>query len=73
VATRIYSHTQVLNDEVCILVEPNASAFAQGLLEALNNEEGRARRAENARRLYESTYSRDRYEDKMRRFLEVLR
>lgn len=73
VATRIYSHTQVLNDEVCFLVEPNASALAEGLLQALNAPAESIRRAQNARRLYDTAYSRDCYEDKMRRFLEVLR
>ena len=73
VATRILSHTQVLNDEVCILVEPNASDLARGLIEALDDEGESARRAENARRLYENAYSREVYESKMRRFLEVFR
>ena len=73
VATRIWSHTQVLNDEVCILVEPNASDLARGLIEALDDEGESARRAENARRLYENAYSRKIYENKMRRFLEVFR
>jgi glycosyltransferase involved in cell wall biosynthesis len=71
VATRIWSHTQVLNDEVCILVEPNASDLARGLIEALDDESESARRAVNARRLYENAYSRQVYESKMRRFLEV--
>ena len=73
VATRIYSHTQVLTDEVCFLVEPEADAFAEGLLEALNAPVESRRRAQNARRLYETAYARHCYEDKMRRFLEVLR
>lgn len=72
VATSILSHTQVLTGEVCFLVEPNADALAAGLLHALSDPAESARRASNARRLYEAAYARDRYESKMRRFLEVL-
>ena len=35
VATRIWSHTQVLTDDVCILVEPEPQALAAGILEAM--------------------------------------
>lgn len=73
VATRIRSHTQVLTDRVCFLVDPEPDAFAGGLLQALNQPEEAARRSEAARQLYESAYSRACYEGKMRSFLEVLR
>jgi glycosyltransferase involved in cell wall biosynthesis len=73
VATRIYSHTQVLTEEVCFLVEPDPDAFAEGLLDALDAPAESRRRAQNARQLYETAYARHCYEDKMRRFLEVLR
>jgi glycosyltransferase involved in cell wall biosynthesis len=73
VATRIWSHTQVLTDEVCFLVDPEPATFGAGLLQALNDLQESARRSAAARQLYESAYSRARYEDKMRRFLEVLR
>ena len=34
VATRIHSHTQVLDDDVCFLVEPTPEAMAEGILGA---------------------------------------
>jgi glycosyltransferase involved in cell wall biosynthesis len=72
VATNIWSHTQVLNDSVCYLVEPEPESMARGLLQAL--EDGPASdRARAALALYESEYSRDRYEAKIRRLLKVLR
>jgi glycosyltransferase involved in cell wall biosynthesis len=71
VATSIWSHTQVLTGEICFLVEPNADALAAGLLRALCDPAESTRRAGNAGRLYEGP-TRDRYENKMRRFLEVL-
>jgi glycosyltransferase involved in cell wall biosynthesis len=37
VATRLPTHTQVLNDEVAVLTEPNSEGFAQGILSVVNN------------------------------------
>jgi glycosyltransferase involved in cell wall biosynthesis len=37
IATNIYSHTQVLNPNVAVLVDPNPEAFAQGILAVLEN------------------------------------
>lgn len=72
VATRVPSHTQVLNDDVCFLVEPNAEAMSQGLLAALNQEDRRRQVTENARKLYLQAYSRSAYEAKMKRLLQLL-
>lgn len=70
VATKIYSHTQVLTDEVAILVDPDPGAMAHGILEALS---GRGQGvAQGAIRLYKERYSRAAYEIKMRKLLERL-
>jgi glycosyltransferase involved in cell wall biosynthesis len=69
VATRIWSHTQVLAENVCILVEPEPEALAAGILRALH--EG-STHVSNARALYESAYSRPAYEAKVRRLLELV-
>jgi glycosyltransferase involved in cell wall biosynthesis len=70
VATRIYSHTQVLDDEVAILVDPEPEAISLGLLRALNGEgEGKAVKA---RQLYEKSYSPAAYKRKMEHILELL-
>ena len=73
VASRIYSHTQVLNDDVCFLVDPTEEAMAEGLIAALTDEAARARVTAAARDLYATRYSPLAYEMKMRRLLEVLR
>jgi len=73
VATNIWSHTQVLNDEVCFLVEPEPESMAQGLLRAITDPEAAQQRARAARQLYETAYSRPVYEQKMRDFLALLR
>lgn len=73
VATRIPSHTQVLTDAECVLVEPEPEPMAAGLIEALEGGAAMEERTRSARRLYEEKYSRDAYIDKMRRLLEGLR
>lgn len=72
VATRIWSHTQVLNDDVCLLVEPEPEAMARGILRALRDP-GLARElAERAKALYDREYARVAYVGKIRRMLELL-
>jgi glycosyltransferase involved in cell wall biosynthesis len=72
VATNIYSHTQVLNDEVAFLVEPQPQDMARGILAALDpNGEG-LRKAANAQHLYEQKYSRQVYTDKMKNLLDYV-
>ena len=73
VATRILSHTQVLDDETAILVEPEAAALGAGIIRALEDMEQSKKIAQNARRLAETKFSRKIYEEKVReafRFLE---
>lgn len=71
VATRVLAHTQVLTDEVCILVDPEPEAMAAGILKALQDTAEGAKAA-NARSLYEGAYSRPAYEAKVRRLLQSL-
>ena len=72
VATRIWSHTQVLSDDVCFLVEPEPGSMAAGIVEALRDDAERERRVAAALKLYETEYSRTIYESKIDRLLEVL-
>ena len=61
VATRLLTHTQVLNDEVAILTEATADGFASGILAALADpERGRAIGA-RARQLADTKYSYEAY------------
>lgn len=73
VATNIWSHTQVLNEEVCFLVEPEPASMAAGLLQAIDQPAQAQRVAAAAQRLYETAYAREAYERKMRGFLERMR
>ncbi|GAK61709.1 glycosyl transferase, group 1 family protein [Candidatus Vecturithrix granuli] len=64
VATNILTHTQVLHDEVAVLTENNAEAFAEGTLKLINDREFGKRLAENALRLSEEKYSYEAYLEK---------
>ncbi len=70
VATRLLTHTQVLNDDVAVLTEPYPEAFAEGIL-ALMRDPVRARNlGQNARLLSEKSYSYERYVENTRRLFE---
>ena len=73
VATRIYSHTQVLDDSVCFLVKPEAESMAQGLIDALENNDKRTRITTAATKLYNNKYSRAAYTEKLKRVLEAVK
>lgn len=57
VATDLLTHTQVLNHHVSILTEPSPDAFAQGLLELINNPERRLTLGKAGKKLVEEEYS----------------
>lgn len=72
VATRVPSHTQVLDEEVCFLAEPDPEAFARSVLRALDDPEARRAVARAARERYDRSYGREAYREKVRSLLEEL-
>jgi glycosyltransferase involved in cell wall biosynthesis len=66
VATRLLTHTQVLSDETAILTEPSPSAFAAGIVAALNDPQRAEALGQRARHLAETKYSYDAYLEKTR-------
>jgi glycosyltransferase involved in cell wall biosynthesis len=72
VATRIPTHTQLLDDAVAFLVEPTPAGLASGIRQALADRDEAAKRAERGRRLIESEYSSARFTEKVRRAYEAL-
>ena len=72
VATRISSHTQILNDEVCFLVEPTVDGLAQGILESLQDDRRRQQVVARALTLYHEKYSRPVYERSVRSVLNLI-
>jgi glycosyltransferase involved in cell wall biosynthesis len=74
VATRIPTHTQLLDDTTAFLVEPTPRALAAGLEAALDDPGAAAARARTARELVEREYSVERYREKIARaYAEVER
>lgn len=73
VATNIFSHTQVLNDDVAFLVNPTPDDMAHGIFNALNSPKEALAKAANAKRLYAEKYSRQAYEHKMRQLFELIK
>jgi glycosyltransferase involved in cell wall biosynthesis len=57
VATNLRTHTQVLDNKVAVLTEPNAKAFAEGVLLAASDENLRKRLGGNGKRLAQEKYS----------------
>jgi glycosyltransferase involved in cell wall biosynthesis len=65
VATRIATHTQLLDDTMAFLVEPTAAALAEGIRAALGDPAEASRRAVAGRLLIAREYSEARYAAKV--------
>ncbi len=61
VATRLLTHTQVLNDDVAILTEPTPEDFAAGILAALSDRDRARAVGDRARELADTKYSYEAY------------
>jgi glycosyltransferase involved in cell wall biosynthesis len=72
VATRIESHTQVLNDDIAVLAEPSADGLADAMLRVLGDPEESQAMADRARAWYRDKYSREVYTEKMRMMLSMV-
>jgi len=69
VATDLWTHTQVLNEKMCILVEPEPEEMAKGIEFALSSDEA-GERAEAARKMSQKNYTFSRYKQKIEQVLE---
>ena len=69
VATRLRTHTQVLNDQIAVLARADAGGLAAGLASALESEEAIAR-AREAKRMADREYVYPRYLQKMDEILK---
>jgi glycosyltransferase involved in cell wall biosynthesis len=72
IATKIVSHTQVLTDDVALLVEPQPESVSEGILRLLNDCQLGKRLAESAKQLAETSYSADAYYKKIADVLSFL-
>lgn len=71
-ATRILSHTQVLDDDCALLVESNPQALAEGLATLAADDALRARLGAAARRRARERYSLDAFREKVRAAYQTL-
>ena len=71
-ATRITSHTQVLDAGNAFLVDPEPAGMAAGLTEVLSNSSTALQRAEQAKLKVATEYSRAAYEKKLTHFYDEL-
>jgi glycosyltransferase involved in cell wall biosynthesis len=65
VATRIASHTQLLDDSLAVLVDAEPAALAEGIARVLADPQASRERARRGRALIESDYSPARYAQKV--------
>jgi glycosyltransferase involved in cell wall biosynthesis len=72
VATRLVTHTQVLDDDVAFLTEPTPEGFAAGITAAIENHDRARRVGASARILAETKYSYDAYLARTREACERL-
>lgn len=72
VATRLWTHTQMLDETISVLVEPEPEAMARGIAFALDDPAA-ARRARAAKEMADRDYTRERYTEKIRLCLETAR
>ena len=72
VATRLLTHTQVLDDEVSQLTAVDPEAFGEGILTLLRDPDRAQALSEAARRRAENEYSYENYLEKTRRVLDFL-
>jgi glycosyltransferase involved in cell wall biosynthesis len=70
-ATQIYSHTQILNPDIAMLVSPTAEGLAQGALELLHNPQLASQLASNGQKVAEENYSWEVFLEKNRRCYEA--
>lgn len=71
-ATRLPTHTQVLNDEISLLAEPNPDAVGKGLVRLMEDENLRERLARNAADQVRRHYSFTAFQRKLCGFYEKM-
>lgn len=72
VATRKRTHTQVLSDDIAMLVEPTAEGMADAIRRLIRDEDLGERLASNARERVEAEYSREAFRRKLLEFYDSL-
>lgn len=71
-ATRLSTHTQVMNDEVSVLVEPDAGSMAEGMRRLIGSAQVRERVGSAGRAYVEREFSEQRFRQRLSDFYNTL-
>lgn len=71
-ATRLFTHTQVLDDEIAYLASPEPQAMGEGLIRLLRDRELSARLAANARLRVKQEFTFEAYKRKLTNFYQTV-
>lgn len=71
-ATRLTTHTQVLDDEIACLVDPNPESMAAGLEKLLSDDSYRTRIAANAKKRALENHTLESFRDNVTRFYHAM-
>jgi glycosyltransferase involved in cell wall biosynthesis len=72
VATNLLTHTQILNDEVSVLTDPEPRAFAEGIVKLLDDPNYGRRLGEQGVDLMNKNYSYEKYFEKTKKVYEYI-
>lgn len=72
VATNLFTHTQVLNEEISVLVEPAPEGIAEGIISLLKDEELRSRLGKEGKIFVEENYSYKKFVKKVKEVYDSL-
>jgi glycosyltransferase involved in cell wall biosynthesis len=72
IATKLMTHTQILDDSTAILVEPKPKSFAEGMILLTEDEDLRETLGERGRVLVEKNYNFESFQTKVYRIYESI-
>lgn len=72
IATRLSTHTQVMNDDVCVLVEPDAEAMAAGMEKLIGSADMRQQIGTAGKTYVEREFSEQRFRQRLEDFYNNL-
>jgi len=71
-ATRLQTHTQVLDDKIAYLTEANVQAMAEGMIALLEDKGLRERLAKNAKRRVQEEFNLEAFQRKLSKFYKAI-
>jgi len=72
VATNINAHTQILNDDIAVLVDPSPEFIARGIVSVIDNPSYANTLGQNSRKFFENNYSAQEKIDRTKQILDAV-